>query len=65
MRITCDNLFIEYLFKFKDKTNEKYFTLLLKFIVLIKESYDVHKNKFIPFKNWQQFTNINPPQDIP
>ena len=65
IRITCDEIFYEYLFKYKDKTNQKYFTLLLKFIVLIKECYDIHKNKLIPFQKWQQFTNKNAPQDIP
>ena len=64
-KITCDEAFFEYLFKFKDRTNQKYFVLLLKFIVLIKESYDIHKNKLVPFKDWQQYTNINSPNDIP
>lgn len=63
--ITCDTVFVEYLLKFKDKLNEKYFTLLLKFIVLLKECYDIHKNKFVPYKDWQQYSDKNLPQDIP
>ena len=42
---TCDDAFYEYLYTFKDKTNEKYFTLLMKFVLLFRECYDVSKNK--------------------
>ena len=42
---TCDDAFYEYLNTFKDKANDNYFTLLLKFVLLFRECYDVSKNK--------------------
>ena len=42
---TCDEVFYEYLYMFKDKANEKFFTLLVKFVILFRECYDVNKNK--------------------
>ena len=42
---TCDDVFYEYLYMFKDKANEKYFTLLMKFVILFRECYDINKNK--------------------
>ena len=41
----CDEVFAEYLHMFKDKTNKKYFTLLVKFIILFRECYDLSANK--------------------
>ena len=45
---TCDEVFYEYLYSFKDKTNEKYFELLLKFVLLFRECYDNSKTKDLP-----------------
>ena len=45
---TCDDAFYEYLYIFKDKTNDKYFTLLLKFVLLFRECYDISKSKENP-----------------
>ena len=42
---TCDEVFYEYPHNFKDKTNETYFTLLIKFVLLFRECYDISKNK--------------------
>ena len=42
---TCDEVFYEYLQSFKDKTNEKYFILLVKFVLLFRECYDNSKTK--------------------
>ena len=52
---------------FRDEKNEDSYEIVPLRYCQIRNcfAYDVHKNKFIPFKNWQQFTNINPPQDIP
>ena len=47
----CDEVFYEYLTTFKNKTNEKYFTLLLKFILLFRECNENKKkvmNKLKP-----------------
>ena len=41
----CDEVFYEYLHNFKSKTNEKYFSLLVKFVLLFRECYDRSKNK--------------------
>ena len=42
---TCDEVFYEYLLIFKNKTNTKFFSLMLKFILLFRECYDLSKNK--------------------
>ena len=63
---TCDEAFYEYLSTFKSKTNEKYFTLLLKFILLFRECYDVHKNKnVLKEEEKQQYTNKFTPEELP
>ena len=41
----CDEVFAEYLNTFKDKTNKKYYSLLVKFIILFRECYDISANK--------------------
>ena len=61
----CDEVFYEYLVAFKDKTNEKYFTLLLKFILLFRECFDVSKNKNIDKDDKQQFSNKLTPEHLP
>ena len=57
---TCDDAFFEYLYSFKDKTNDKYFTLLMKFVLLFRECYDVSKNKDVPGKKEAVTNKINP-----
>ena len=42
---TCDEVFYEYLLIFKSKTNQKFFSLMLKFILLFRECYNLSKNK--------------------
>jgi len=42
---TCDEVFYEYLATFKNKTNRKFFSLLIKFVLLFRECYDVSKNR--------------------
>ena len=41
---SCDEVFYEYLKTFKDKTNEKYFALLIKFVLLFRE-FSLNKKK--------------------
>ena len=41
----CEEVFYEYLATFKNQANDKYFLLVLKFIILFRECYDVSKNK--------------------
>ena len=40
---TEEEIFYEYLIEFKDKTNEKYFSFMIKFIILLKEFYFLHE----------------------
>jgi hypothetical protein len=42
---TCDEVFYEYLHYFKDKTNEEFYTLMIKFILLFRECFNNNKNK--------------------
>ena len=61
----CDEVFYEYLNTFIDKTNEKYFSLLLKFILLFRECFDVSKNKNLDEDNKQQFSDKLSPENLP
>ena len=62
-RKNCDEVFYEYLSIFKNKTNEKFFTLILKFILLFRECYDVSKN--IAEEKKEQVTNKQTPEVLP
>ena len=42
---TCDDVFYEYLVLTKDKSNETYFTLILKFVLLFRECFNISKSK--------------------
>ena len=62
---TCDEAFYEYLFTFKSKTNQKFFTLMTKFILLFRECYDVSKNKEIKKEERKAVTNSIKPEELP
>ena len=62
---SCDDAFYEYLSIFRNKANDRYFTFLLKFVILFKECYDVHKNKNLAETSRHQFTNILTPEELP
>jgi len=62
---TCDEVFYEYLHNFKDKTNETYFTLLIKFILLFRECYDISKNKDVKEEDKKAVTDHTPPEALP
>ena len=62
---SCDEAFYLYLSTFKNNTNDKYFTFLIKFILLFRECYDIHKNKNNPAGNKQQYTNKISPEELP
>ena len=64
-KITCDDAFYEYLCSFKDKTNEKYFKLLLKFVLLFRECYDKSKNKDVKEEDKKPVTNSLSPEGLP
>ena len=61
----CDEVFYEYLSIFKDKANDKYFTLIMKFIILFRECYDISKNKNVNEENREQVTNKLTPEGLP
>ena len=62
---TCDDAFSEYLISFRDKTNRKYFSLMLKLILLFRECYDICKNKDKKEEEKQAVTNSLVPQELP
>jgi hypothetical protein len=62
---SCDEVFYEYLSIFKNKANDKYFTLIMKFIILFRECYDISKNKNVNEENREQVTNKLTPEGLP
>ena len=62
---TCDDAFSEYLISFMGKTNRKYFSLMLKLILLFRECYDINKNKDKKEEEKQALTNSLAPQELP
>ena len=61
----CDEVFYEYLSIFKSQANDKYFLLIMKFIILFRECYDVSKNKNIVDEKKEQITNKLTPEGLP
>lgn len=61
----CDEVFYEYLHTFKNKTNEKFFALLLKFVLLFRECYDNSKNKDVKEEERKAVTDHIPPEGLP
>jgi hypothetical protein len=61
----CDDIFYEYLYMFKNKTNQKYFTLMLKFILLFRECFDISKNKENKDGTIKPVTNYISPEGLP
>ena len=62
---TCDEVFYEYLQSFKDKTNEKYFILLVKFVLLFRECYDNSKTKDLKEEEKKAVTDRTSPEGLP
>ena len=61
---TCDEVFYEYLYTFKDNTNDKYFTLIVKFILLFRECYNMSESKKNPGKT-EAATSQHTPEGLP
>ena len=61
----CDDVFYEYLSTFKNKTNQKYFSLMTKFVLLFRECYDISKNKDKKDEARTQVTNSLSPEGLP
>ena len=62
---SCDEVFYEYLKTFKDKTNEKYFALLIKFVLLFRECYDNSKTKDSKEEEKKPVTDHVSPEGLP
>ena len=62
---TCDEVFYEYLATFKNKTNRKFFSLLIKFVLLFRECYDISKNKEVKNEDKKPVTNTLTPEGLP
>ena len=60
---TCDEVFYEYLATFKNKTNRKFFSLLIKFVLLFRECYDISKNRDLEEK--KAVTDTISPEGLP
>ena len=50
---------------FMKKTNNKFFALMLKFVLLYKECYDIFKNKDKKEEKKKTITNTLSPEDLP
>ena len=61
----CNDVFYEYLCEFKEKTNEKYFKLLLKFVLLFRECYDINKTKEVKVQEKKAVTDYISPEGLP
>lgn len=61
----CDEIFYEYLNTFKDQTNHQYFLLLLKFVLLFRECFNIIKNKDVSKENKKIVTNSLLPEELP
>ena len=62
---TCDEVFTEYLSNFMNKTNEKYFLFMIKFVLLFRECYDLSENKDKKEHEKKAVTNILSPKNLP
>ena len=62
---TADDIFYEYLNECKNKTNEKYFTIILKFILLFRECENLSKNKNKEKEKYIEFTSISNAENLP
>ena len=62
---TCDEVFYEYLHVFKDKTNEEFYTLMIKFILLFRECFNNNKNKGKEPEQKENFAASLTPEGLP
>jgi len=68
---TCDEVFYEYLAYCKNLTNKNYFSLTLKFILLMRECLNISRQKEIDSTNgngantWREFTSFVNAETVP
>lgn len=61
----CDEVFYEYLYTFKEQTNQKYFILILKFILLFRECFNLSKNRDVSDDNIKSVSDVLTPERLP
>ena len=61
----ADDIFYQYVKECEKKTNEKYFILLLKFILLFRECENISKNKDKEKENQTEITSIQNAENLP
>lgn len=62
---TCDEGFSEYLISFINQTNRKYFSFMLKFVLLFRECYDLSKNNGKKEDEKKAVTNLLSSEELP
>ena len=62
---TCDDVFFEYLNTFKDKTNEEFYILMIKFVLLFRECFNNNKNKGKEPDQKENFAATLTPEGLP
>ena len=62
---TCDDVFSEYLILYMNQTNKKYFSFMLKFVLLFRECYNISKNKEKKEDEKKFVTNSLSPEELP
>ena len=62
---TCDEVFYEYLYTFKNKTNKQFLSLLTKFVLLFRECYDISKTKDTKDEPKKAVTDSISPEGLP
>lgn len=64
-KCNCDTAFYQYLWEAKDKTNQKYFTFMIKFVILFRECFNkVNKEKKDANPEANDSTKL-PPETLP
>ena len=61
----CDDIFYEYLVTFMNKTNKNYFSFMVKYILLLREFYNIFKNKDKKEEDKKEITNTVLPDELP
>lgn len=62
---TCDEVFYEYLNYYKDKANANYLSLLIKFVLLFRECYNISKAKGKAEEDRKIVTDTLTPEALP
>jgi hypothetical protein len=61
----CDEIFYEYLNTFKAQTNHKFFVLMIIFVLLFRECFNLFKNKDVKKEHRKFVSDSLPPEELP